>query len=223
MNTEVIVAIISALALIITGVIAYKKDIRIKKIEIENKEMKSQLTSGDDILTESNIKITILDKLANFAIFNQIKTSADRMFKETKADQFLILFALNGKRDFRTVSVVFEQHQHPKWAVNSIIRYRDVQIDDDYRRLLKNVEAFGEVDVDISTMPNQLLKDFYLIEHVKHAKIKFLHRKSLDESNDMVMFSSIATHENEAFNNLESAIIKTEFEGTISHVIKNYI
>jgi hypothetical protein len=217
------VAIIGGISLIVTGLIAYIKDLQLKRFEIENKEMKSQLAETDDILTEANIKINILDKLGNFGVFNEIRTSVDRIFSETRADRFLILFALNGKKDFRTVSVVFEQHKHPELKVNAIIRYRDVQVDDEYRRLLKNVETFNQVTLDTETMPNQLLKDFYTIEQVSHSLIKFLHRKAMDKDNDMVMFCSIATHESDTFDNLEKAIIKTELEGTITRVIKDYI
>lgn len=223
MGTEITVAIISGIAVIIAGIITYYKDLRIKQIEIENREMKARIADENDIINEVNIKIHILDKLANFAVFSEIRSSVDRMFSETKADRFLLLFAINGKKDFRTVSVIFEQHKHPQLKVNAIIRYRDIQIDDEYRRLLKNVEALDEINLNIETMPNQLLRDFYIIERVSYSKLKFLHRKTIDETSDIVMFASIATHEHEPFDNLDNAIIKSEIEGTVIHVIKQYI
>lgn len=223
MSTEIIVSIISAIAIITASIIAYRKDVRLKVMEIENRQMKTQISDKDDILTEANIKVNILDKLANFGVFQEIKASVDRIFENTKADRFLIIFALNGTRDFRTVSVVFEQHQHPRFEINAIVRYRDVQIDNGFRKLLRNAEDQGEVVLDTSTMPNQLLKDFYTIEQITHCKFKFIMRKHMDAKNDMVMFSSIATHEPDPFDNLESAIIKTEFEGSIMRIIKNYL
>ena len=223
MSTEIIVATIGGASIIISGLIAYVKDLQIKRIEIENKEMKSRLELNDDIATEANIKINILDKLGNLIVFNEIRASVDRIFESTHATRFLILFAVNGTREFRTISVVFEQHKDPQLKVNAIVRYRDIQIDDEYRRLLKNVESFGSVDLDVDTMPNQLLKDFYTIEQVTHSQMKFLNRKHIDEYNDLVMFCSIATHEQKRFDNLDNAIINSELDSTIKRVIKEYM
>jgi hypothetical protein len=223
MSPEIIASIIGGISLIIAGIIAYLKDARFKKLTIENKEIKLQLNDSTINLTDANIKIALLDKLGNFVVFNEIRQSVDRIFENTSADRFLVLFAINGTRSFKTVSVIFEQHKHPDLKINAIIRYRDVQIDDEYRRLLRNVEEYTEIDLDVTSMPNQLLKDFYTIEQVTHSKVKFLHRKHVDEKNDIVMYCSIAKHSPDPFDNLENAIIKTEIEGCIQRVITEYI
>ena len=223
MTTEIIVAVIGAIALITSGIITYFKDLRIKKIEIENKQMKSLIESAEQSVEDANIKINILNKLGNFFVFNEIRSSIDRIFENIKADRFLILIALNGKKDFRTMSVVFEQHKHPELKINAIVRYRDILIDVPYKILLKNVENWGEVNLNIDTMPNQLLKDFYTIEQVQHSKLIFLHRKHLDSDNDMVVYCSAATHLPEKFNNIESTIIKTEIDSSIRRTIIEYI
>jgi len=130
---------------------------------------------------------------------------------------------MNGQTDFRVISVIFEQHKNKKWKVNAIIRYRDVEIDNQFRQTLKDSERYGCVDFNVSTMKPQLLKDFYIIEKVKHSKFRFLHRQSIDTKNDVVIYSSIATHEDEPFTHIEETIIKTEYEGSIIHTIKTYI
>ena len=223
MSPEIIASIIGGISLIIAGIIAYFKDSRIKRVEIENREMKSQLADNAELAENANININLLDKLGNFIVFNEIRSSVDRIFENTQADRFLILFTINGKREYRTISVVYEQHKHPQLKINAIIRYRDVQIDDQYRRLLRNVEQLGEVDLNVDTMPNQLLKDFYTIEQVMHSKVKFIHKKSLPNEKNLVMYCSIATHLPKPFDDLENAIIKTEIEGSIAHVLKEYI
>ena len=169
-----------------------------------------------------SIKINALDKLLDFTSFNIIRNSVDRILDNTKADRFMILIAVNGKTDFNVVSVIFEQHKTAKWKVNAIIRYRDVHIDDKFRKLLKDVEYKGTLDIRVDEMENQLLKDFYIIEKLKHVKFQFLHREHVDENNDVIIYSTVSTHLSTPFTKIENAVIKTEYEGSIIHTIKNY-
>lgn len=223
MKMEIIVALISALAIIIVAYIAYKKDIQIKRLELEKIELRNTIDKKNNIIQDRNFKISTSDKILNFQSFNQIKNSVDRIFEKTKADRFLIMIAVNGISDFRIISVIFEQHKDTKYRVNAIIRYRDVEIDDVYKKLLKEVELHGSVDLSIDTMLPQLLRDFYTIENIKHAKMRFLHREQLDPNNDILIYSSVATHDKEPWTNIENTLIKTEYEGSIIHTIKEFL
>lgn len=215
MDSTIFVSIIGAIATITVSILLYRKDIKIKKMEIET-------TRERETAKHQSIKINALDKLLDFTSFNLIRNSVDRIFEHTKADRFMILIAVNGKTDFNVVSVIFEQHKTAKWRVNAIIRYRDVNIDDAYRQLLKDVEYSGSVLLKVDEMKPQLLKDFYVVEKVKHSLIKFLHREHIDDENDVVIYSSVSTHLSAPFTKIEKAIIKTEYEGTIIHTIKEY-
>jgi hypothetical protein len=135
----------------------------------------------------------------------------------------MIIIAMNGTHDFRVVSVIFEQHKTEKWKVNAIIRYRDVEIDDSFRKLLKKVEVEDSVTFNVAKMKPQLLKDFYVIEKVKHSHLRFLHREELNKDNDVVVYASIATHDDDEFTNIENTFIKTELEGSIKHTMLTYI
>ena len=214
-DPTIIVSIIGAIATITVSVLLYRKDLRLKEMEIETAIQK-------EASNQQSIKITALDKLLDFTSFNTIRNSVDSIFENTKADRFMILIAVNGKTDFNVVSVIFEQHKTSKWKVNAIIRYRDVNIDDKFRQLLKDVEYNGELDVKVDDMKPQLLKNFYIIEKLKHVKFKFLHRESVDEDNDVIIYSTVSTHLSTPFTKIENAIIKTEYEGTIIHTIKEY-
>jgi hypothetical protein len=223
METEIIVALISSAAVIIAAFIAYKKNDKIKRLQIDKEELQDSINQKNIIIKDREFKISTSDKILNFQAFNLIKDSVDRMFNQTKADRFLILIAVNGVRDFRMISVIFEQHKFSQYKVNAIIRYRDVEIDDAYRQLLRDVEHFGSVDLITDEMEPQLLKDFYTIENVKYSKMRFLHRHHLDAENDIVIYSSAATHKNEPWTHIENAIIKMEYEGSIIHTIREYI
>lgn len=223
MDTQILISIISAVAIIVVAIIAYRKAITIEKLKINAEKMRKELISKNLIIKDRQFKLSTLDKLLDFQAFNQIKDSVDRIFQNTKAEQFLLFIAVNGKTNFRMASVIFEQNKDTRYKINAIIRYRDVEIDDRYRKMLKDVETYGTIDLSTEEMTPQLLKNFYTIEKIKHSKLTFLHRESLDEDNDVVLFSSLATHRKEDWTALENTIIKTEYEGSILHTIKEFI
>lgn len=223
METGIIIALISVFGVITASIIAYIKDVRVKGLKDQIAEAERKAEEAEAEANERSLKLGALNRLLDFTSFNEIRDSVDRMFDNTKADRFMIIIAMNGQSDFRVISVIFEQHKNKKWKVNAIIRYRDVEIDNQFRKTLKDSEQYGCVDFDVNTMKPQLLKDFYIIEKVKHSKFRFLHRQSIDNKNDVVIYSSIATHEDEPFTSIEETILKTEYEGSIIHSIKTYI
>lgn len=223
METGIVIALISVFGVISTAMIAYLRDIRVKKLQAELDNQTEELEELTLKSNERTLKLGALNRLLDFTSFNEIRDSVDRMFDNTKADRFMIIIAMNGTTDFRVISVIFEQHKNKKWKVNAIIRYRDVEIDDAFKKTLKDCEKYGSVNFDVKKMKPQLLKDFYVIEKVKHSKFRFLHRQKIDERNDVVIYSSIATHESEPFTHLEETILKTEYEGSIIHSIKTYL
>lgn len=229
MSNEIIIALIGAIATIIASTIAYFKDLRAKKQALDNsvllKEIHDLRVSFDNStkkLAETRIKVNILDRLSELSVFNEIKNSIDRIFQKTKADRFLILFSMNGTRELRAVSVAFEIHKNPK-SSNAIVRYRDVEIDDSYRTLIKRVEKDGSVDLSREEMEPQILKDFFTIEGINTIKLTFVERRHLDEENDIVIFGTVAAEEIEGWTELESAVINAEYEGTLKPIIRAFL
>lgn len=208
--------LLPALALLGAAFITYRKDVKLK-------QMTQDMQKANSELTDVKMKRDVLGGLLNFIAFNKIRDSVDRIFEQTKADQFLILFAINGKTDFNYVTVIFEQQKESKYKINAIVRYRDVNIDVKYRGMLKDAETHGSVDLTTSEMSSQILKDFYTLEKIKHSKVHFIHRKSLDENNDVTVFGSVATHSKEKWSKAENTIIKNEYEGSINHILREFI
>ena len=223
MESPVIISLISLIGIIGVAIIAYIKDVRLKKLQIEIDNHRHNESSAVHRLKETTLKMGVLDRLLDFETFNKIKNSVDRMFETTKADRFMILIAMNGKTDFRVISVIFEQHKTTKWKVNAIVRYRDIEIDDRFKSLLKEIEHEKCVNLVVSDMKPQLLRDLWTLEKIKHSKLRFLHRQHLDDSNDIIIYSSLATHSEDPFTKLEDAFIKTEYEGSIIKAIREYV
>lgn len=222
-SIKIWIAVIGLLGILLPILLNHYFDlIKIRKQYKQDKNLfekqKTELKTVKKENREYEIKISLFDRIMDITAINMIKESVNRMFNQTKADRFLILIAINGKHDFNVVSVIFEQHKSSLGEYNAIGRYHNINIDNCYRNILKRSEHEDYVLFDTATEKNCLLKDFYDIEDIKHSLIKHLVRKPIDEDNDFLVFSSVATHDDNEFTNLEKTILKTEYE---SHIIEN--
>lgn len=167
-----------------------------------------------------------MSRVATLKTFNQIKGIVDGLLNKTSGTRFLILVAVNGKVDLRHVSVIYEQHFDSDYPVNAVTRYNRLKVDEPYIQMLKHVEHQEPVNLDVSNMDNSLLKKIYRLEGVNYSKVTFLHRASIDEKNDVVIYSSIATHADKPFTQDEKTEIKltheTELRPLMKELFKNY-
>ena len=192
-----------------------KNDLEIKKLNLENENLKLAKHQIEVEKKEVEEKLQYLDRMLDLEFINDLSDAVDNIFEHTKADRFLILLAKNGKTDFNIVNVVFEQHKNKKFRINAIARYRNVKIDLVYKEMLKKAEHVGDIELNVSNMEDSLLKHFYEFEGVNHSIVKHLARKPIDEDNDFLIFSSLATHGEEGYSKVEKAHIKTQYEGVI--------
>ena len=172
-------------------------------------------------INQHKLRGNVLDKILDLVLLNDIKTATDTIFKETKADRFLILIAINGKVDFNTVSVIFERHKNS--TSSAIARYRNLQVDAEYRAMLKESERNNYLIVETSAMRECLLKDIYTLEGVNHSEIRHLARQPLDKDNDCLVYSSIATHKTPKFTRLELTTIQTQIDSVIKPTIQKML
>jgi hypothetical protein len=178
------------------------------------KRKHSNVKQENKILT---IELNSINILFNHNLLAIIDEHVTNIFDETKVNRFLILFAVNGKTHFNFVTVCMERTNTGAMS-GSIFRYNRLEIDDHYKSMLKQVELQGNVHLEVSTMPPSILKSIYESrdEKVTFSCVKFLKRINVDENNDIVLYSSIATTNNEDFTSEEQLIIKRNFD-----VIKN--
>ncbi len=155
--------------------------------------------------------------------FTELRDSVDAMFKRTKADRFLVLFAFNGKDYMKFASAIYEQHKNTASAhlsVGAVSKYVHIDIDEEYRKMLKRAETEGLVTYSVSKMQPSLLKDIYEAEGVQHMKIAHLKRVEDfgGEERDLLIYCTVATHESAAFTNAESTYIRA-FMSTIRNEV----
>lgn len=218
MENIIITAISSISTLLLGGMLHYRE---MKKLTFEkDKEIESHIQEKE----EHKIKSDVLDKLLDFTAFNKIKSSVDEIFKNTRADRFLILIAINGKTSFNVVSVIFEQHKRSKYQINAIARYKTLGIDTPYKQLLKLAEIEGTVMVFTERMEESLLKDLYIMENIVESHIRHLMRIHTDTHNDILVFSSLATHDKRGFTTIgkrkADLIYNADIKPTLFDVLK---
>ena len=211
--TTITVALMGLIGTLIPAYWGFKEKIKNRNKDNEIEQLRKQVVEND-------IRTEVVDRLLDITLLSEIRDAVDIIFNETKADRFLILIALNGVTDFNMISVIFEQHKGGD-KVNAIARYRNLTIDDEYKQMLKKAERNGIVELHVSEMPEEsILKQLYLIENVKYSNIRFLLRKPIDNGNDVVVFSSLSTHNEEGFSIADKTIAITQYDATIIPALK---
>lgn len=190
---EVLIALISALG----GVASAMLPGILRKRKLEEEE------GGGEIRNVLSLE------LRKFSI---LRDAVDEMFKRTKADRFLIMFAFNGKDHMRFASAIYEQNKEGKahLSVGAISKYVHVDIDDDYRGILKKAEIDGTVTYEVGRMKAGLLRDILESEGVRYVKLAHIKRFEdfAGEGKDLLVYCSVATHVDEPYTKAESTYIR---------------
>lgn len=171
---------------------------------------------------EMQVKDRSMGLVVDLKTLNKLKYLVDEIFRRTKADRFLILAATNGKEDMRITSAIYEQHKKTDkimLSIGAVSRYVEFEFDSKYRKLLKDAENVGPRVLDVDNLEPCDIKSIYQNEGVKHSIWHFLSRKPIDENNQRVFYTSVATHYPEPFTPQEQVTIKS-YVGHIKKVIE---
>lgn len=162
-----------------------------------------------------------IELIVDLKLFNIIKSCIHEIFSKTKADRFLILYANNKGTELRFATAVYEEHKdsgYVSFSIGAVKKYDHFQFDEAYKNMLKSTEVFNETHYEVALMPEGNLKDIYDAEKIKHSSIYFIKRFPKDEKVDIVVYSSVATHNEEPYTASEKIIIKGQMD-----VLKNNI
>ena len=211
MDVNIITGLLSVAGLTITAFVTGWYAIKVKKLELKNETSQKQVS-------RLKAELTCINVLFEYKLIALLNTTVEHIFQETKAERFIILFAINGKTDFNFVSVCYEKTKSDKGS-GAMYRYVRVAIDDHYRQMLKYVEKDKQVYLDVEHMPDCLLKNIYqsIVEGVTYSGIHFIARHNIDQDNDSLVYCSIATTNNEDFTRGEKTSIKVAMDNLRSH------
>lgn len=218
MDKDIALAIIGGVTTIVTAIIARNNHVRAKRAEA----MYSDVNGERNKIQKQNKRLTAslscLEIMYDAQFVSFINEKVDYLFQYTKAERFIILFAVNGKDSFNFVSVCYEKTKTEKTR-GSIYRYVRLRVDDAYRSMLKQVERDYSVFIDVAKMQPSLLKDIYesSVEGIKYSSVHFIKRLHADEDNDVVVYSSLATTESPNYSVSEQTIIKGVYDQIRDH------
>lgn len=188
---EVLIALIAALGGVVSATLPGL--LRRRKPDGEDDEMKNVLS-------------------LELKKFSMLRDAVDEMFQRTKADRFLIMFAFNGREHMRFASAIYEQNSEGRAhvSIGAVSKYVHVDIDDDYRGILKKAEVDGTVAYEVGRMRTGLLKDILESEGVKHVKISHIKRYEdfAGEGKDLLVYCSVGTHSDEPYTKAEKTYIR---------------
>ena len=222
--TEIIIALIATIPAMFTFLYKWldlrKKHklelMKLKEQKLLNESLQSDLQNVQQAKFEDAVKYTFFQQLTDLVSFTNIAKGVKRMFRQTKADRFLILGAINGSQNFNTVSVYYEQHETTINSEESAMQmYQNVGIDDVYRSYLHRAEHNDMVILDTKSMEDGILKRFYEDEGVTHSVIFLITRQPIDNKNDFLVYSSIATHKARPFTERELTRLKLVYDAIV--------
>jgi hypothetical protein len=157
----------------------------------------------------------------NFKLLSILSNKANYILKRDKPDRFLVLFAINGKRDFNYVNAIWEQHkEHGDIFIGGDARekYKNVKIDSHYKEFLKRAEPNGYVILETAKMPTSVLKTIYEDEKVTHSLVFFIARINVTDDDDVMIYCSVATHKEEAFTDKELLDVELNINAGIMEI-----
>jgi len=200
MDPTIIVAIIGVLGIIIQHFLNKANNKKLVKqnsdLEKDNLDLKNEVRAYTLLYDQEFI--TIINK------------SIDNIFSQTKADRFLLLFAVNGKSNFSHVTACLERRQNLLDSKTSTL-YQRLVVDEAYKMMLNYIEYSHDNKMNFATnkMANVLLKRIYSLktENVKHSNVYFIKRINIDNDNDLLLFCSVATDIEDAYTTDEHLII----------------
>lgn len=165
------------------------------------------------LVAEKELRDSYVDLTTDFESFTAIYGSVKYMFKNTCADRFIIFIGRNGKSDFRIVTAVWEQHRDSgkawiSWGATK--RFKRYKTDLFYKGMMKEIEERGMVSLVVKDMPECDLRGFYVAEEVVESQVFHLARIPIDPENDMLIYASIATHEEGGFDVEKNGFIKSQ-------------
>jgi len=200
---ELTIALISSISAILVAAINSYFSIK-RKYNSLSAEHEKVAIDRDKLIVE----LSAVTVLFHYRLLSVIEESVGEIFVNTKAKKFLILFAVNGKTHFNHVTACFERNKNPKSSY-ILRKYRRIRIDDEYKKILKQIELDSSVLLETAKLKESILKQMHSSynQDTKFVVLNFLRRMPIDTENDLLLYISVSTDEDEIFTDEELFVI----------------
>lgn len=191
---------------------------------VRGKELKEK--KGDIALLKSTIydmNERKLKEIFDLRRFSQIEQNIKIVFKETIADRFTVMFAMNGQSQFDHLTVIFDQ-KLGNVDIGGISAYTRFPIDDIYRARIKRAEH-SQSGVWEKTDDERIgaIGDYLVMEEITDTGWYFIERFVLDEQNSVVLFCSFCTPEPAGYKTKDKRFINVMLNGKIIPKLKEIL
>lgn len=210
---EGLIKVLGIVAPILFGLYKYQTDRKDKKQKEEIEGLKQEKEAH-------KFNSNVLASLLKLRLYHTLEETTNRVFKKTRATRLIIFIAVNGKVEPKRVYSLFG-----KKIDNDAIDedYRIVEIDDNYRTMLHDLEYKGKTLLDVLFMPKGMLKNIYFQEEISYSYLKFLKRYSLNKEDDAIVYISIATDHERNFTDKELTVIDLEVSNNITPLLDRLV
>jgi hypothetical protein len=193
------------------------------KAQRNKNKLNSEIELSKEMILHHNAAELIAVEFLQMKVMSDLNKVVEETFQETNADRFLVLMAANGIEKYKVVSALYESSKSDKElrVVDAVRRYQNILIDDQYREMLYMAEQYGLVWLKTNEMEDCLLKELYVSEGVTESFIFFLFRKSMSEKNDVMLYTSLATHCKDGFSLMQRTLLQMQVQSQIRPMIKS--
>lgn len=223
---EIWVQTISTVGLIITSAITILFNGKLKKLKADldqerdrNSELREQIKVSELLLI--NTQLDSLRDLRNARKIFRLEKAGRMLFRRTKADRFLVVVAFNGRSDFTYVTVIFQLGDGIE--LDAVEVYNNLEIDKHYNEVLHRAERDGYYLFETEKEQDCLLKEIYEYEKVTHSVLRFVGREKINEEDDILTFTSTATHHENPFTLQELTQIHIVHNGFINSIVQELV
>lgn len=207
-DNEVIKEMLKLLGLIISPVLGYllaQKSKALKKEKQDNELLKDNVYQS---------KINILKEIFDLQKFSELERLINLICDNTSMDRFTIMFVMNGKIDFNYMTVIYDQSKIDH-SIGGTSPYAKFPIDHAYKTLVNKIEKGRPVwhSIPDKTMGN--IVDFIELEGIKHIMYLKVKRIPIDEFNDIVVYLSISSTDEEKLPKIDQRKVELITAGKI--------
>ena len=182
----------------------------------KDKKQREEIIALKQEKTASGFNIGLLSNLMKLNLYGSLERVTKVIFKRTKATRVLVFVAINGKVEPKKVYALFGE-KDDGFQIDE--EFKGVEIDQPYIDMLHHLEHKSDLLIDTMKMEKGMLKNIYFSEQITYSYLKFVKRYHLTEEDDAIVYMSIATDNENAFNKLEL----TEIDLKVSTKYKNII
>ena len=176
--TEIIVALLGLIGVIVTACIGRQRSNRQKKvIELAKRELgyRADALSFHDL----------------FSDWNDIHHELTALVEDTNIDRFLLFLAWNGELAPLWTTNIFQFRQ----GIQTPVSYVNFELDEDYVDRLRNTIRRGTTRLKTADLPPSAIKDVYDAEGVKDSVWFHVESSTLEGSKSKaITYCSFATH-----------------------------